>query len=661
MSSSAVTPPAEERNRVADAVILATASFVFSLVLILQIVAPLKGLTGDEPHYLVVAHSLVSDFDLDLRDDYGAEKAWTTFYRGAELAPHYAPGRGGHYSTRSIGLAMWLAPFYAFGLALGDPVFWCRFSMAILGALFIALTYLLCRDMGAGRGSSLFAGVLLAFSVPAAFYTFAIYPEIAAGLLCIVALRLHLRRRSEGVLRPLLIGLCLALLPWLGLKYAVLAVAFGAGFAIAFLREIRAALRPLAALAVAPVISALLFALFLWLSYGSLSPSVIYTGVGPEARPTAGINQQSVSAEEGPVAGAVRMAALYFIDQRDGILFYSPFWLLGIAGVILVLLARTRGAWLMSAAFAAYWIVYALSHWTGGHAPPGRPLTAVIWVLAVGLAFTGERIRGYLPLLFTTASVAIAACFTLFFVFHNHLAYHVILAHTEAVGNNLLASIILPVDLTALFPNLVNPRDIHPLPTLIFITAVLAGILLLVRAGAGGVKPPQVIRPAGWAPLILAGAVPALLFLVAAFSAETFADEEMQGRGAVRLVFRDNSTFGYEPFERDGSELPSFWTRGGTAARVNVVCGRRPKSLVLEFMSLETQTVRVTIEGREQEIELKRGSWRRLAIPGEYAGAWTGRALFRLDIVTPRGRTPAGGDTRHLGCRVVVSAIDSPA
>jgi hypothetical protein len=133
----------------------------------------------------------------------------------------------------------------------------------------------------------------------------------------------------------------------------------------------------------------------------------------------------------------------------------------------------------------------------------------------------------------------------------------------------------------------------------------------------------------------------------------------MQGRGAVRLVFRDQNSFGYEPMEREGATLPSFWTRGGTAARVNVVCASRPQTLLVEIMSLEPQTVRVTIEGLNQAIELERQKWRRLEVPGAYAGAWTGRALFRMEIAAPKGRTPAGGDTRHLGCRIVISAIDS--
>jgi hypothetical protein len=42
-----------------------------------------RWLTGDEPHYLVVTHSLLSDRDLDLANNY-QERDFTNFYIGSE-------------------------------------------------------------------------------------------------------------------------------------------------------------------------------------------------------------------------------------------------------------------------------------------------------------------------------------------------------------------------------------------------------------------------------------------------------------------------------------------------------------------------------------------------------------------------------------------------
>jgi hypothetical protein len=70
---------------------------------------------GDEPHYLVITQSLLTDHDLRIgnnhaRQDYAA-------YFDTELAPHaIAPGRdGGVYSVHPVGLPLLAAPAFALG------------------------------------------------------------------------------------------------------------------------------------------------------------------------------------------------------------------------------------------------------------------------------------------------------------------------------------------------------------------------------------------------------------------------------------------------------------------------------------------------------------------------------------------------------------------
>ena len=43
--------------------------------------------SGDEPHYLLAAHSLVHDGDLDLSNNY-AQRDYAAFYTGYYLNPH---------------------------------------------------------------------------------------------------------------------------------------------------------------------------------------------------------------------------------------------------------------------------------------------------------------------------------------------------------------------------------------------------------------------------------------------------------------------------------------------------------------------------------------------------------------------------------------------
>src|SRR5439155_374140 len=71
------------------------------------------GPEGDEPHYLMVADSLLRDHDLSLERDY-AEGRYRAFHP-APLEPHYrVRGRGGEiYSLHAVGLSLLVLPAYA--------------------------------------------------------------------------------------------------------------------------------------------------------------------------------------------------------------------------------------------------------------------------------------------------------------------------------------------------------------------------------------------------------------------------------------------------------------------------------------------------------------------------------------------------------------------
>lgn len=141
-----------------DSIALVAVSLIFAVVLISQVFGPLKSLTGDEPHYLVVAHSIITDGDVELWDDYNGDKAWKEFYTG-ELLPHYSPGLKGSYSSRIIGLGVYQAPFYFLGKVFGNVIFWSRLGMALLFSALISMLYLLCRDLGIERKASLYASL----------------------------------------------------------------------------------------------------------------------------------------------------------------------------------------------------------------------------------------------------------------------------------------------------------------------------------------------------------------------------------------------------------------------------------------------------------------------------------------------------------------------
>ncbi len=94
--------------------------------------------SGDEPHYLVMAQSLWRDHDLDLRDEYDGEE-WAEFVPGP-LRPHWGAPRadGRPFPAHSPGLPLLLAPAYA---ALG------REGCVLVMALVAAAAALVCRRL----------------------------------------------------------------------------------------------------------------------------------------------------------------------------------------------------------------------------------------------------------------------------------------------------------------------------------------------------------------------------------------------------------------------------------------------------------------------------------------------------------------------------------
>src|SRR3954470_10024124 len=76
---------------------------------------------GDEPHYLLAAESIVSDGDLDVRDEYRT-RAYDDFY------PYPLDRQGREHEGRlnephGAGFPLLIAPAYALGGARGVQVF----------------------------------------------------------------------------------------------------------------------------------------------------------------------------------------------------------------------------------------------------------------------------------------------------------------------------------------------------------------------------------------------------------------------------------------------------------------------------------------------------------------------------------------------------------
>jgi len=339
--------------------VLFAAAFVFYALLGTRVPGP-AGPQGDEPHYLVMAQSLWSDGDLDLRDDF-AGREYAGFFAGT-LQPHTSPRSpaGRIYPVHAPGLPVLLLPAYALG---GYPG--ARLWMSALAALTAVLVHRLVRDASVHPPAAAAAWAVFALTPPFAFYAVALYPEVPAALA--TAAFLLLARRDPGWRAAILAGVIAAALPWLHPRLLPLAAL---GLALTLARRCPRGARVCAAAAFAGSVAALLF--FFHSLYGRASIAAAY---GP-----------GFSADVSPARAPWGAAALLF-DRQFGLLIVGPVFVLALAGG--AALARWRPGDAMRAALLGGATLLAgasFSMWWGGACPPARFVVPALPALALALA-----------------------------------------------------------------------------------------------------------------------------------------------------------------------------------------------------------------------------------------------------------------------------------
>ena len=362
---------------------------------------PIYFVTGDEPHYLVIATSLLRDRDLDVLDNYQRQD-YFSFYPYHVGDPrdmedmHALYGRGGHVNSKhGLGLSLLLLPAFALAGAGG-----AKLLMMALAALLAVQTYLLAREATGATGPALAAWIAVAFSPPLLLYADQLYPEVPGALLTVVALRAAIAPRlTRG--SAVAAGLSLGALPWLHLRYvplvAVAALALAAR-AYAGDESRRAALRRLgtsplwlAALPAAAGVTTLLL-LDSWL-YGGVPSVGEYGDVSP--------------------GNLLRGLPGLLLDQQFGLLVYAPIMVLGVVGLpLLPRLGWRRGGTILACLTVYFLFIGSFSYWYGAFSPPARMLVPVAPLLVVPLTLTLERWRGvpmralFVGLLVLTWSIA---------------------------------------------------------------------------------------------------------------------------------------------------------------------------------------------------------------------------------------------------------------
>jgi hypothetical protein len=364
------------------------------------LVLVLEGVTfaGDEPNYLMTTHSLAADGDINLANNF-ADRDYFHFYDreenpGLRMSPYARAGIKGRdyvYPINLPGISVLMVPFYALSQAVEGVArtFILKGSLAIWAVLLGLQLYLLARDLWRREGLALGLWALYAFSTPVLFYAVHLYPEIPIALFSIYVYRMARSKRPVSTLRLVFMGALLGTFFWFGVKYNLI---FWPVLLTA-LYYLWPSVKPrikLVGLVLPALAGMALFYFAVWTWYGTFSPFAVYEGVLAPGQAQA-ITQSFLDL---PISSRIETFLDYFLDQRDGLILYAPFWAFMFLGLI-EMVRRGReirrdllGLLLIAGPFV---LNYAFFTHRQGFCPQARVLAPISWIGMVALGYFLER------------------------------------------------------------------------------------------------------------------------------------------------------------------------------------------------------------------------------------------------------------------------------
>jgi hypothetical protein len=288
-------------------------------------------LSGDEPHYLLMAQSLIQDGDLDLTNNYNDED-YQRFYQRGELVPqgldHITVSK--IYSYHPLGPVLTVLPGFWFLGRLGASL-----TMALLAALALFLT-LRVMELAGAKGWPLQAvGAIGLFSSPLLLFAGVIYPEIPTACLVAGAFWLFLRK-SWGWF-----GVCQGVMLWMHNRNAILMIPFLLFAAYAIWKSKKSRMAEAGKLAVGLAVPVLSLAFYFQSIYGVFTP---------------------LGAHNEPFSSLFRLGHFWdgffglLLDQECGLWFHFPIFAMAVTGGAILWKSRNPLGFLGVGVFSFYYL-----------------------------------------------------------------------------------------------------------------------------------------------------------------------------------------------------------------------------------------------------------------------------------------------------------------
>jgi hypothetical protein len=325
-----------------------------------------RGVTGDEPYYLLVTHSLAFDADLDLSNNL-RDRDFSSFY-ARDLATEGAvvtSDGGRSYAVHEVGFPLLLALPYRLG---GKPL--ALLALYPIGILLALNVYWLAWEQTASVELAWRSWASVFTTAPVLLYTFQFYPEIISATIVVYSIR-AIDRAFCAVWKDFLFGALVGSLPWLHPRYAILAGILAGSFVMC------ARPRRRAIAFVAP------FAL-------AVTANVAYDSVlfgWPFQR-------KGYDPFDFGTQAVIGLAGLLW-DGDAGLLIGAPIYLLALPGLLLYDRHSSRSRIVLALVSAAYLLAGLYPEWHGGDCPrPARFLVSILPLLGVPIARVWTNSRG---------------------------------------------------------------------------------------------------------------------------------------------------------------------------------------------------------------------------------------------------------------------------
>jgi len=332
----------------------------------------------DEPQYLLSALSLAEDGDLDISDELAAER-WRVFHADALPVQTEPFSDGSQISPHDPLLPVLVAlPMGLFGW-VGAKV-----ALALMAAACAALlAWTAARRFGVSPRVAAVGSALAFASPPLSVYSQQVYPEMPAALATLAAVALLTTKR----LRPVHVLGAVAtviLIPWLGSKYVLVAMALAAKLLVLLHR--RAGWRPVAGVSCALAVAGAAYLAVHQLVWHGWT---VYAS-GDHFQQTGEFSV--VGVDPSYVGRSLRLVGL-FVDQHYGLVPWQPAWLLLVPALVALVVRRPAGWLTLLVPLGAAWVT---AVWVAltmhGFWWPGRQVVVVLPLAAIAVLWLVDRV-----------------------------------------------------------------------------------------------------------------------------------------------------------------------------------------------------------------------------------------------------------------------------